>query len=374
MRQLLWILPPIFASSLLRTVAADDTLLVRLPTEVATPRALGLGGALVGLGDAASFIRNPASLIAVPRSFEIVGAGGNNGGHAIAVAVHPYRTLAAGLLAWTADRRFELVNPSSDRAGILRPKDGRWAALGLAWTPLDRRLSIGAAAEAAYLGLLDDAGRASSTQTWVNVTFGAFVQPDGPDGTRVGVAYRFGMDRTFAVQAGALNAAEADASYRVRRPDVLSFGASWRYGWLKNWQVTFTVQPEVVLYGNVLGSSEGSELDLRTGMEVSIPRGDCVSGCGGLWQFRAGLVSRSGIPTLVPTFNDGYDPGRRSTTVVGGASFAHERLFSGKLRLDVGYSRACDSLSQRCDTWMTGVSYRFPSAFRGDLQHHRARR
>lgn len=375
MRRLLLILTLVCASSQLHPVAADDTLLLRLPTEISTPRSLGLGGALVGLGDAASFIRNPASLIAVPRSLEGVLAGGNEGGMVFGGGWHPYRTLAFGaLFPLSSDRRFELVSPSPDGVGILRPKDGRWVALGVAWAPFDRRVSIGAAAEVAYLSLLDDDGRKSERQTWANVTFGLFVQPDGLDGTRLGVAYRFGMDRTFAVQAGALGDADEDASYRVRRPDVISFGASWRYGWLRNTHVTFTVQPDVVLYGKVLDSNEGNELDVRVGMEVSIPHGHCVSGCGGLLQLRAGLVSRSGIPTLVPTFNDGYDPGRRSTTPVGGASFAHERLFSGKLRLDLGYSRACDSLSQHCNTWMTGLSYRFPSAFRGDLQHHKARR
>jgi hypothetical protein len=77
---------------------------------------------------------------------------------------------------------------------------------------------------------------------------------------------------------------------------------------------------------------------------------------------------------VVPTLADGYDPGRRSTTLVAGGSLADERLFSGKIKLDVGYSRACDSLGQHCNTWMTGIAYRFPSAFRGDLQHHRSQR
>jgi len=375
MSKLLPVTTSFFALGLVGAAAAEETLLIRVPTEVSTPRSLGLGGALVGLGgDASSFIGNPASLVAVPRSLDVVGAGGNQGGYAAGFALHPYRTLAVGLLFPTTDRRVELVSPTPSGNGVLQPNDGRWAALGLAWTPLDRRLSVGVAGEAAHLRLLDDAGRASERQTWASVTCGVFVQPDGPDGTRIGVAYRFGMDRTFAVPAHELGNADADATYRVRRPDVLSFGASWRYGWLRNTHVTFTVQPEVVLYGKVLGSREGSELDFRAGIEVSFPRGDCVSGCGGMWPLRAGLVSRSGIPTLVPTFSDGYDPGRRSTTFVAGGSFADEKLLSGKIKLDIGYSRSCDSLSRHCNTWMSGVSYRFPAAFRGDLRHHRARR
>jgi len=363
------------AFGLLGPATAQETLLIRLPAEVSTPRSVSLGGALVGLGgDTSCLLQNPASLIAVPRSLDVVLSGGSHGGYGFGFALHPYRTLAIGILAPTTDRRFELVEPRPGPSGLLQPIDGRWIALAVAWTPFDRRLSVGAMAEAAHLRLVDDAGSKSQRQTWVNASFGVFVQPDGLDGTRLGVAYRLGTDRTFDVAAGELRESDTDATYRVRRPDVLSFGASWRYGWLKNTHVTFNVQPEVVLYGKVLGSTGGNELDVRTSVEISFPRGECVSGCGGLWQVRAGLVSRSGIPSQVPTFSDGYDPGRRSTTLVAGASFADERLLSGKLKVDVGYSRACDSKSQHCSTWMTGISYRFPSAFRGDLRHHRARR
>jgi hypothetical protein len=77
---------------------------------------------------------------------------------------------------------------------------------------------------------------------------------------------------------------------------------------------------------------------------------------------------------LVPTFSEGYDPGRRSTTLVLGGSLAPARPFSGKWKLDVGYSLACDSLNENCHTWMAGLSIRFPTAYRGDLQHHKARR
>jgi hypothetical protein len=375
MSKLLSLPTSFFVLGFLAPAAAQETLLIRLPSEVSTPRSLSLGGALVGLGgDTSSFLQNPASLIAVPRSLDIVLSGGNHGGYGFGFALHPSRTLAIGVLAPTTDRRFELVNPSPDGVGLLQPKDGRWAAVALAWTPLDRRLSVGAMAEAAHLSLVDEAGRKSERQTWVNASFGLFVQPDGRDGTRLGVAYRIGVDRTFDVAAGELGGLDTAASYRVRRPDVVSFGASWRYGWLRNTHVTFTVQPELVLYGKVVGSNAGNDLDVRAGIELAFPRGECVSGCGGLWQLRAGLVSRSAIPTLVPTFADGYDPGRRSTTFVAGGSFADERLFSGKIKLDVGYSRACDSLGQHCNTWMTGIAFRFPSAFRGDLQHHRSQR
>jgi hypothetical protein len=130
----------------------------------------------------------------------------------------------------------------------------------------------------------------------------------------------------------------------------------------------------VVFYGKVLGSEAGNELDVRAAMEVSFPRGDCVSGCGGMWQLRAGLVSRSAIPTLVPTLDDGYDPGRRSTVLAAGGSFTDERLLSGKIKLDVGYTRSCDSQGEHCNTLVAGISYRFPTAFRGDLQHHRVPR
>jgi hypothetical protein len=364
-----------FAVGLPRGAGAEETLLIRLPTEVATARSVGLGGALVGLGgDASSFVANPASLIAVPRSLDAVAGGGNHGAYGFGFALHPYRTLALGLLLPTTDRRMELVSPTLDGARLLRPVDGRWGALGLAWTPLDRRLSVGASAEVAHLRIVDGSDGKSARQHWVNASFGIYVQPDGPDGTRLGVAYRIGADRTFGVEAGTFGAAAAGAQYRVRRPDVLSVGASWRYGWLRNTHVTFTVQPDVVLYGKVLGSEAGNELDVRAAMEVSLPRGDCVSGCGGMWQLRAGLVSRSAIPTLVPTLGDGYDPGRRSTVLVAGGSFTDERLLSGKIRFDVGYTRSCDSQGEHCNTVVAGISYRFPTAFRGDLQHHRVPR
>jgi hypothetical protein len=358
------------------SAGAQDVLLIRVPTEISTPRSLSLGGALVGLGgDASSLMRNPASLVAVPRSLDVVVAPvGSQGGHGYGAAMHPYRTLAIGVQVATADRRVELIAPKASDVGMLLPKDGRRVALAVAWTPpIDRRISIGAAIEAEHLSLVDAFGRETRPKTAGNVTFGVFVQPDGTDGTRVGASYRRGMDRTFEVMPGGLGSAPY-ANYRVRRPDVLAFGASWRYGWFRNTHVTFTVQPEIVWYSSVLGSPVGNELDLRGGMEVSRPMGSCVSGCGGMWQVRAGLVSRSGIPTLVPTFADGYDPGRRTTTVVLGASIAPERPFSGKVKLDFGYARACDSLGENCNAWMAGLSVRFPSAYRGDLQHLRVRR
>jgi hypothetical protein len=374
MSRLLLALMAAFAFGQQHRAGAEETLLIRLPTEVATARSVGLGGALVGLGgDASSFVANPASLIAVPRSLDAVAGGGNHGAYGFGFALHPYRTLALGLLFPTTDRRVELVSPTPDGVGLLRPVDGRWAALGLAWTPLDRRLSIGASAELAHLRIVGSDGE-SARQSWVNASFGMYVQPDGPDGTRLGVAYRIGADRTFGVAASTLREGAADTRYRVRRPDVLSIGASWRYGWLRNTHVTFTVQPDVVFYGKVLGSEAGNELDVRAAMEVSFPRGDCVSGCGGMWQLRAGLVSRSAIPTLVPTLDDGYDPGRRSTVLAAGGSFTDERLLSGKIKLDVGYTRSCDSQGEHCNTLVAGISYRFPTAFRGDLQHHRVPR
>jgi hypothetical protein len=266
------------------------------------------------------------------------------------------------------------VDTRADGIVRLQPEDGRWIAFGVAWTPLDRRFSFGATGEVAHLRLLGDTGGKSERQHWVNASVGFFVQPDGLDGTRLGIAYRFGVDRTIDAAAGALGEGEDAATYRVRRPDVLSVGASWRYAWLRNAQVTFTAQSDVVLYDKALDAAEGNELDVRTGVEVAIPRGSCVSGCGGLWQVRVGLVSRAGVPTLAPAAVGGYDPGRRGAAFAAGGSFADEKLFSGKLKLDLGYARACDSRSRHCHTWMGGVSFRFPSAFRGDLRQHRVRR
>lgn len=365
----------VVALGLGRAAAADETLLLRLPTEISTPRSLSLGGALVGLGgEASGFLLNPASLVAVPRSLDIVLSGGNHGGYGFGFAFHPYRKLAFGLLFPTSDRRLELVDTRPDGTVRLRPEDGRWLAFGIAWTPLDRRFSFGATGEVAHLRLLGGTGGKSERQHWVNASVGFFVQPDGLDGTRLGIAYRFGVDRTIDAAAGTFGEGEDAATYRVRRPDVLSVGASWRYAWLRNAQVTFTAQSDVVFYDKALDAADGNELDVRTGVEVAFPHGSCVSGCGGLWQVRLGLVSRAGVPTLAPGSAGGYDPGRRGASLVAGVSFADEKLFSGKLKFDVGYSRGCDSRAQRCNTFMGGVSFRFPSAFRGDLRQHRVRR
>jgi len=361
----------VLIAALVNSTAADETLLIRLPSEVTSPRSMGLGGAMVGLGgDASSFASNPASLIAVPRSLDAVVAGGNHGSYMVAVGLHPFRNWAFGVLLPTADHRLELVRPRPEGGEVLRPKDGRWGALSVARTLFDRRFSIGASLEVEHLRLLDESGRGSARQTWGPIigTVGLFVQPDARDGTRLGVAYRRGLDRNFDATADTFG--NADTTYRVRRPEVISFGASWRYGWLKNTHLVFTVQPELIRY-QIVAANAGTELDFRAGLEASFPLGSCVSGCGGMWQLRGGLVSRSGIPSLVPTFNQGYDPGRRGTVFTGGGSIADPRVFSGKLKLDVGYSGGCDSQSRRCHTWTVGLSGRFPSAFRGDLQYNR---
>ena len=351
------------------SAAADDRLFIRLPTEVASPRSIGLGGATVALGgETSGLASNPASLVAVPRSLDVTVAAGTRGACTIGLAIHPLATAAGGLLLpcpWkdrpTADVRRPLVS-ASDSAESLRPKDGRWFGLAGAWMP-DHRVGLGGLLQVDTLRLLGERGL-SRRDSWVNWSVGAFIQPDNPDGTRFGVAYRHGTNRTFAGdEAGTLD--DPEMSRRVRRPDVLSFGVAWRYAWLENTRIVVSVQPELVRYPKVLPGATGNELDLRAGAEAWFPFGHCVSGCGGMWQLRAGLISRSSIPASLRPATSDYDPRKRSTSWTAGFSFAPE-LGGGKFKLDLAYS-------DESDTFVGGISYRFPNAFRGDLQHHRAR-
>ncbi|HEY8151882.1 MAG TPA: hypothetical protein VIK51_23445 [Vicinamibacteria bacterium] len=355
--------------SLESSVAADDRLFIRLPTEVASARSIGLGGATVALGgETSGLASNPASLVAVSRSLDVTVAAGTRGACTIGLAIHPLATAAGGLILpcpWkdrpAADVRVPLV-AASDGTESLRPKDGRWFGLAGAWMP-DHRVALGGLVQVDTLRLLGDNGQ-SRRDSWINWSLGAFVQPDWADGTRVGVAFRHGTNRTFAGDdAGTLD--DPGISRSVRRPDILSFGVAWRYAWLKNTRIVVSIQPELVRYPKVLSGATGNELDLRTGAEAWFPFGHCVSGCGGMWQLRAGLISRSAIPASLPLRTSGRDPSKRTTSWTAGFSLAPE-LGGGKFKLDLAYS-------DESETFVCGIAYRFPNAFRGDLEHHRSR-
>lgn len=335
--------------------AAQERMFLRLPTEVTTPRAVGLGGALAGLGgDAAAMAGNPASLIAVPRSLDVTVAGGNRGGFTVGIAAHPLATLAFGVLLPAFDQRLPLVPIQAAAATDLRPRDGRYIGAGIAWKP-DRRVALGVLGEWQHLCILG--GATDERRSWFGWSAGLYVQPDNPDGTRLGLSYRKGTNEGFTD--------DPLDPVRVQRPDIFSFGVAWRYAWLKNTRLILALQPDLVRYPKALGVGR-NEFDLRAGIEAWFPFGRCVSGCGGLVQVRAGVVSRSAIPTISPRGGGSYDPGQRSTGVAVGASLAPE-VGGGKFKADVSYSWESHG-------WLAGLSYRFPTAFRGDLQHHRVRK
>lgn len=340
--------------------SGQEALYVRLPSEVASARAIGFAGALTGLGgDVSAMASNPASLVAVPRSLDVTAALGNAGAYAFGGAVRPLRTLAFGVLLPTTDTRVPLVHVAGPVASErLEPQDGRHGGLAMAWKP-ERRVALGALVEWQKLRLIEG-DRKTDGRGWLGYSFGIFIQPDEADGTRFGIAYRKGADETFTLEGPA-------RTVRVRRPDVFSFGAAWRYGWVKNRRIVATLQPELVRYPDVVPGAERNDLDLRAGLEAWFPFGPCVSGCGGLVQVRGGIISRSAIPTLSASTGRGYDPGRRSTSWTAGASVAPAWPLKGKLKLDGAYSR-------EHRVWVVGLAYRFPTAFRGDLQHHRGRK
>lgn len=357
----------VLACAALATVAAaqdEPDEVFRLPLQVGSARLVGLGGATVGLGgDVNAALSNPAALVSVPRTFDA--ALTLYGGHsqsAFGIAIRPWRKFAFGLLLWGRSATEDLVPATLEphEAPALHQSFFTTPGFGVAYSP-DRRYSLGAGCQWRHLSL-HESGVDSDKQWGTTCLLGFFLQPDNPDGARLGIVYRQTSDVDFEVVGAPAHPT------RLRQPDVVSAGASWRYDLWRNSRLVMSVQPELVLYDQLSapGRDLHDDLDLRFGAELSRPFG-CVTGCGTMAQLRASILSRAPVPYASFVDVDGttaiQSPRRRNTWAVG-ASFAHEALFGGNLRLDVAYR-------DEDRTWIAGIAVRYPEAFRADLQHHR---
>jgi hypothetical protein len=165
-------------------------------------------------------------------------------------------------------------------------------------------------------------------------------------------------------------------STRIKTPGRVSAGASWSYDFLESSRLLTTYQQDYVLYSDLVPpvgiDSPHDDWDFSLGAELSLPFGGCALGCGGMVQLRAGVSSRAPIPYAVERIDavgaSGQGPSR-TTDWSAGASVALAKIGNrgvggGKLRLDAGFDH-------RTETWMLGVSFRFPEAYRADLRRKR---
>jgi hypothetical protein len=198
--------------------------------------------------------------------------------------------------------------------------------------------------------------------------FGAFFRPDEANTPRMGITFRPATDWRLGTADG--------GNVLVRKPGVVSAGASWSYGLLENTRMLMTLQSDLVLYSGITPPAEGSpphdDLDLRFGLEAWIPWG-CITGCGDLVQLRLAVVSRAPVP-FVPGLgvDERTSQGpERKRYLSGGVSVGLQRIWLGRMfesrgrfRLDLGYDHETRA-------WLFGLAFRYPQAFRGELQHHR---
>ena len=335
---------------------AEDTDFLRPAKASGGLRVLALGGAFVGLADDAGTIpANPAGLIAVPRSFEIIvapngwGSGGGRPRHA-ALALHPSPWVAAGA-GWQQDVRQSLVpTAASERFD----GEGAMAFVGAAFSFPDRRFSGGATVEwrrLSYSG--DDVSGDDSDWSW---SAGLLFRPENREVPRLGVRYS-------ARSEWALGDARL-----VRMPSVLSTGISWHYGVLRLSDLLVSFQTDWVHYADLTrdstqGRQARNDLDVRLGLELSFPF-ECFTGCGSMFQIRGGIHNAAPLPFDVrartPAEDLGQGPPRSNRWAVG-AALSLRSVLQGRLKAELTYDRSSRSLG-------VGFGWRFPEAYRAEIE------
>lgn len=346
---------------------ADDqpSVDLRLPFAEESVRPTGLGGAFVGLADDPTTISiNPAGLVTVPRSFEV-------------------------LLAPAASKspRIRLTN----LGGGFRPC--RWAAIGFelaqkgeaqVWPSTGAGLAADAPHYSSWTGTLGMAASLSNTREFsIGLSYsvdrlvqegtkeddwggglvaGLLFKPVNPASPRLGISYRQRTDWELRRGFGPV---------RIRTPAVLSAGASWFYDPVRALRVALTIQPDFVRYSQLTAGATGDarardDVDLRFGLEASVPL-QCWTGCGSLVQVRLGFVNGAPLPyqPREPRRGDatGQGPGRE-TSVSFGAAIALRRVGAGRYKLEFGRDG-------RTGTWLLGLGWRYPQSFRGEIESRR---
>ncbi len=318
-------------------------------------RVLALGGAFVGLSDDAGTVStNPAGLVAVPRSFEVVAApqGTGPGGrprHA-AVALHPSPWVAAGV-GWQQDARQALV-PTNGSASL--EGAGSMAFVGAAFSFPDRRFSGGMTGEWRRLSYQDAtiAGHESDL-SW---TAGLLFRPGNRETPRLGLRYVARSDWTLP------------DGRRVRMPPVASTGVSWHYEVLGISDLLVSFQTDWVRYSDLTREAiearrARDDLDIRLGLELSFPF-QCFTGCGSLIQVRGGIHNAAPLPFDSRTRRSsevvGQGPARSNRWAVG-AALSLRSILQGRLKAEVTYDRSFRAFG-------FGLGWRFPEAYRAEIE------
>ena len=342
-----------------------ESLDLRLPFAEESVRPSGLGGAFVGLADDVTAVSiNPAGLVTVPRSFEVLFAP-----------------------AASKDPKLRWANLS----GGFRPC--RWAALGFEfaqkgeaqiWPATGTDLAADAPHYSSWTGSLGMAASLSNTREFsIGLTYtvdrlvqtgtteddwayglvaGLLFKPVNPASPRLGFSYRQHADWEVPGVNGTV---------RIRTPAVFSAGASWFYDPVRALRVALTLQPDYVLYSQLTPGATGDarahdDVDLRFGLEASVPL-QCWTGCGSLVQIRFGFLNAAPLPYRVRPLPreaaTGEGPGRESS-VSFGAAIALGRVGAGRYKLE--FSR-----DGRTGTWLLGLGWRYPQSFRGEIESRR---
>lgn len=356
------------AMTSLALVLPSPTLLAQGPTDFVKPtnpasvRVIGLGGAFVGLvDDSSATILNPAGLSKVPRSLEgLAGVGLADGGrpHGVSLGFRPGRWWAVGLQwAGPAATAAHAVAASSPRAALPSTEANLSDfALGAAATVgSHNEWSAGASFRWSRLsipGVAPDADGAPSYSA------GVLFRPVNPWSPRLGLSYRHKTDWEVTDRDRGV--------HRIRGVSVVSGGASWYYEPEHWFRLLVSLQPDLVLYSQLNRDQEDAgrarnDVDLRTGVEATFPF-DCWIGCGSMIQVRAGLLNSAVLPFSgsIASSQGLGESARRVTSWSVGAAVALRQVLHGRLKFEAAYDWRSDALA-------FGLGYRFPGAFRAEI-------
>ncbi len=339
-------------------LAAQTTVAFVEPCAPDSVRALGLGGAFIGFSDDSSTtVRNPAGLSSVPRSLEgLVGALDRDYDWRLSgsAGLRPTQRVAVGLQFASPPVGVAHVVGGGPTDGVLqsRAKVTDLAAGAAFLWGAQREFSAGASVQVRKLSVDEFTPVDEYAGSF---TVGVLFRPVIAWSPRLALSYRHGSDWEFSGQNG--------ASYHVRDVPIISAGASWYYEPLHWFRVSFSVQPDLLLYSQLKGtagdlSDVRNDIDLRAGLEATIPMA-CWTGCGTMIQLRAGIVNSAALPFAAhpaPASDLAY----RRTTWSLGAAVALDQIFQGRLKLEAAYD-------ERSKTLAFGVGFRYPESFRADI-------
>jgi hypothetical protein len=353
--------------------AAQPIELLRTEHDSATMRAQGLGGALVGLADDVSASgANPAGLAALPRALDASAGLGwprsrGTPGY-FGFAVRPSRLFGVSFRTGRSPRETLYGSRKVDETAFNPTAAGRFAGFA-GGLRLARRASAGVSLvwQSLAVSAAPRPGEPSAQVThhdssW-SFSAGILFRPDEAKAPSLGLAYRHRLEvEATSVPHGPVGPTEI---ITIKTPRVFSAGVSWYYDF-RSTRALFTYQQDLVRFSEFPGShgerGPDDDFDFRLGTELTFPlrRHDCHSGCGNMVQLRGAIVSRAPLPIneIGPSARAQRED-RRKTTGAAGFSVAPPRLLTGRLKFEGSYANWSE-------TYLLGISFRYPRAFRGD--------